>query len=581
MAVQRPAENNQRIDVLISFREMPGAAEQRLVHNFGGKINRNYNNFPVLAASLPEQAISALSSQGSVRSVELDNEVYAVGYTAEEEYKNSWGIGHIGADAVHNSGSFGESIKVAIIDSGVDYNHRDLKPNFVDGDLGYDFVENDSDPMDVYGHGTHVAGSVAAVIDDFGVVGVAPEVQLISLRILNDDGVGSESNTLAALDWILEYNAENPESPIRITNNSYGRGSSSSPLKDAFDNLEEKGVLNVAAAGNSGNPAGKDDSIIYPAKYNSVMAIGAVDVNNNRPKWSSTGPDLELVAPGVSVLSTWNSNESYANPQPICFEEGTECHYYKEGSGTSMASPHVAGTAALAWAIDNNLTNSEIRTHLGETAEYLGDPNQYGYGLVRADGVLDTEPVTTGSIEGTVDNEEGAVISGATVTVEGTDLSATTDGEGDYVLENVPTGDQEVTASADGYHSQTEKVTVEENENITQNFTLSEKATEATISIEPIKWWTIGNDKHLRVGLTLVDEKENAVPDATVIATLTHDKDSDKDSWEFSETTNSDGEVTFDLNHAPDGDYELTVDEITHDTLTWDGEQPDNNTYEK
>ncbi len=528
-------ERNEKIDVLISFYQMPENQERILVHSFGGKINRSYNNFSVIAASIPEQAISSLLNYSSVRSIELDKKVYAVGYLENEEYENSWGVTHIKADLAHEKKYLGESIKVAIIDSGVDYNHRDLVANFDLNDLGYDFVKDDEDPNDVYGHGTHVAGTVGAIIDGFGVVGVAPKVQLISLRILNDDGVGSESNTLAALDWILDYNnkEENSDNPIRITNNSYGRGSSSSSLKEAFKSLEDVGVLNVAAAGNSGNPAGKNDSIIYPAKYSSVVAIGAVDKDNNRPNWSSTGPDLELVAPGVSVLSTWNSDESYANPQPICFEDDNKCHYYKEGSGTSMASPHVAGTAALAWAINSNLTNTEIREVLQQTAEDLRlSLNHQGYGLVRADlvvaAVLEFEPPVTGNIGGIVKDEIGAAIKGATVIVEDTDLSATTDENGFYLITDVPIGTYDVTASVDGYYSETATVTIEEDATVTQDFTL-----------QVVPTYTVSG--------TVTDSESNALEGAIIII----------EGTEIVATT--DGKGSYLISDIVDGVYDITV----------------------
>jgi len=170
-------------------------------------------------------------------------------------------------------------------------------------------------------------------------------------------------------------------------------GSSKNPgvaVKTAFDNAEVAGIVIVAAAGNSGNIAGKGDNIIYPAKYASVIAVGATDANNKRASFSSTGSDLEIMAPGLSVLSTWNDSTSYLNPQPICL--GSDC-WYKYGSGTSMASPHVAGAAALVISDGmvitdtngNGRLNDEIRAKLNATATNLGvigkDP-QYGNGLV-------------------------------------------------------------------------------------------------------------------------------------------------------------------------------------------------------
>jgi len=384
------------VDVIVTFNRTPGEAEQEIFRGLGGNVTHSFTVIPAIAGSLPEKAMAALERNPRVVEVELDLPVYAVGYNSGDEYGNTWGVTHIKADLAHQEGYLGSNIKVAVIDSGVDYTHRDLAANFVTGDLGFDFTSCDPEtdnpdneeckPMDVYGHGTHVAGTVAATKDNFGVVGVAPGVQIISLRILNDDGVGSSANTIAALQWIMDYNeGKTGNDRIRITNNSYGRGTESGPVREAFDAAAAAGVLHIAAAGNSGNPAGRGDNVIYPAKYESVVAVSAVDKNNKRPSWSSTGPDVELAAPGVSVLSAWNSDTSYANPQPICFEENSGCHYYKEGSGTSMSSPHVAGTAALVWAINPALNNTDVRQTLRDTAQDLGNSNHYGYGLVRAD----------------------------------------------------------------------------------------------------------------------------------------------------------------------------------------------------
>ncbi|MEK7200638.1 MAG: S8 family serine peptidase [Patescibacteria group bacterium] len=141
--------------------------------------------------------------------------------------------------------------------------------------------------------------------------------------------------------------------------------------------------------------AGTGDNVIYPAKFDSVIAVGAIDSTNKRASFSSTGPKVELVAPGVSVYSTWNDNTSYSTPQPKCNRSDGGC--YKYGSGTSMASPHVAGVAALVIATgvrDTNLNrriNDEVRAIMNSTAQELGTAsrdNQYGYGLVNVAAAL-------------------------------------------------------------------------------------------------------------------------------------------------------------------------------------------------
>src|SRR3989338_4895635 len=373
------AENIKKVDVLVSFDTTPGNAEEKIVRAFGGTVSYTYSITPAIAASIPAAAINGLLHNPHVTAVEMDDPVYAA--DAVSELNTTWSVKQIGAGTVHINGNTGAGIKIGIIDSGINYNHPDLDGVYAGG---YDFVQSDNEPMDVYGHGTHVAGTACAEANGFGVVGVAPNCALYALRVLNDDGVGAWSKTIAAMQWAVDNG-------LQVVNLSLG--SSKNPgtaVKTAFNNAAAAGIVIVAAAGNSGNNAGKGDNIIYPAKYASVIAVGATDANNKRASFSSTGSDLEIMAPGLSVLSTWNDSTSYLNPQPICL--GSDC-WYKYGSGTSMASPHVAGAAALVISDGmvitdtngNGRLNDEIRAKLNATATNLGvigkDP-QYGNGLV-------------------------------------------------------------------------------------------------------------------------------------------------------------------------------------------------------
>lgn len=347
----------EKIDVLIGFHEAPGRSEQALVRGVGGEIYREFTIVNAVATRMTARAVDALSRNPAVRYVELDGRLHALGQTVP------WGIDRVFGDEGYPfptwDTSTGDSIKVAVIDSGIDYNHQDLDANYVGG---YDFVNEDNNPMDDNGHGTHVAGTIAAVDNLIGVVGVAPDAGLYALKVLGADGSGSYSDVIAALQWCVDNG-------IQVTNNSYGSsGDPGTTVKEAFDNSYDAGLLHVAAAGNSGNRRGVGNNVIYPAKYDSVIAVAASDDSDRRASFSSTGPAVELIAPGVNVLSTLPGNR------------------YGWGSGTSMASPHVAGVAALAWAADSTLKNFDVRGILQQTAEDLGLPwNHQGYGLVRAD----------------------------------------------------------------------------------------------------------------------------------------------------------------------------------------------------
>jgi len=339
-----------KIRVIIGFEESP---DPELVKSFGGEVRYVYTVIPAISARMPEENISKIMRSKGVVYVEADYRVYAV------QQELPWGVDRIDAEKVHSYNK-GSGIKIAIIDTGIDYKHPDLDENFHGG---YDFVNNDDDPMDDNGHGTHVAGIVAAEDNDFGVVGVAPEAHLYAVKVLDNSGSGYVSDVIAGIEWSIENG-------MQIISMSLGSKSDSTALHDACDTAYENGILLVAAAGNEGNPPGKGDNVLYPAKYSSVIAVAATDINDERASWSSTGPDVELAAPGVDIKSTLLGGG------------------YGEKSGTSMACPHVSGVAALIMVSYPNLTNVEVRQRLRDTADDLGPAGfdeKYGYGLVDAD----------------------------------------------------------------------------------------------------------------------------------------------------------------------------------------------------
>lgn len=346
------------VNVLIGFDRTPGPNEQALVRAFGGNIKFSYHIIPAIAASVPQTALPGLMHNPRVTIVEPDVAIHAVG-----DYR--WDVTQIGADVVQQSGVTGQGVKVAIIDTGFDYNH----PAFADVSYGggYDFVNGDDDPMDDAGHGTHVAGTIAAeYVDANGMTGVAPGVEIYALKVLDSTGSGSFANVIAALEWAT--GGAEGSTKVDITNNSYG--SSGNPgilVQLAFDlAYNSDGVLNIAAAGNSGNRRGTGDNVIYPARYESAVAVAATDSNNERAYFSSTGSTVELAAPGAGIYSTLPNNS------------------YATWNGTSMACPHVVGVAALVKSAHPQWTAAQIRAQLQDTAQDLGNPDWYGFGLVDA-----------------------------------------------------------------------------------------------------------------------------------------------------------------------------------------------------
>lgn len=264
-----------------------------------------------------------------------------------------------------------QDVVVAVIDTGIDSTHPDLVDNmwvnpgeiagngidddgngFVDDVHGYDFVNNDGDPFDDEGHGTHVAGTIGATGNNgVGVVGVSWDVSLMGLKFLDADGSGSTADAVRAINYATMMRNQFGHN-IRVTNNSWGGGGSSTALRDAIEAGAAADILFVAAAGNSGTD--NDASPDYPSSYtsNAVLAVAATDRNDALASFSSFGAtSVDLAAPGASILSTVPGGG------------------YASYSGTSMAAPHVAGAAALALSVDPALSVAELRAAILGTVD--------------------------------------------------------------------------------------------------------------------------------------------------------------------------------------------------------------------
>jgi subtilisin len=350
--------------VIIGFKQKPGPSEQALIHGARGIIKRTYELIPAVVASLPEQEIAKLRKSGKIAYVE-ENAVYraaVVDPLPGHEYENSWGVQHILADVAHASGNRGSGVKVAILDTGIDYSHEDLDGNYRGG---HDFVFDDDDPFDdsFNSHGTHVAGIVAAEENGIGVVGVAPEADLFAVKVLDGAGFGTEGWIIAGIDWAVRNG-------IEVINLSI-EGPDRQGLHDACDAAYDAGVILVAAGGNSLAGGGP---VEYPAGYDSVIAVTATDAFDTPGYFSPIDEKLELAAPGVDVLSTVAGGN------------------YDFLSGTSQAAPHVTGVAALSILSntedisgDGLVNHEDVRLMLQIEAIDLGSAGKdeiYGYGLV-------------------------------------------------------------------------------------------------------------------------------------------------------------------------------------------------------
>ncbi|OHB33905.1 MAG: hypothetical protein A2X84_01150 [Desulfuromonadaceae bacterium GWC2_58_13] len=346
--------------VIIGFRQQPGDAEQNLVKAKRGKIHRNFKKFKILAATLPEDDLIKLRSDPRIAYIESDATVQAVESFTGAEYDMAWGVRQINGQICHQNSFMGSGVKIAVLDTGIDYNHPELAGNYQGG---IDLVYGDDDPMDDSrnSHGTHLAGIIAAELNDSGVVGVAPQSALYAVKVLNGGGMGTLSDVIAGIEWAMDNGMD-------IVNLSLGIAEDYQSLHQACDQAYQSGILLIAAAGNtSGNPA------VFPAIYESVVAVNGTDASDNASWFSAIDSAVELAAPGTSIVST-TTGDSYTSLD-----------------GTSQAAAHVTGAAALLIAAGTEDLNGdgqiadEVRLRLQSSAVDLGLPgpdDHFGFGRV-------------------------------------------------------------------------------------------------------------------------------------------------------------------------------------------------------
>ncbi|WP_157573467.1 S8 family peptidase [Haloplanus natans] len=316
-----------------------------------------------VAGRFPEPARKGLANRPDVRYVEPDATFEAVAQSTP------WGVDRVDADTVHGDGTTGSGADIAIIDTGIDSDHPDLVDNlgsgtaYVEAGTDYDgsscsgngntYYEPWDDDND---HGTHCAGIAAGVDNGEGVVGVAPGATLHAVKVLACSGTGYLSDIAAGVEYTANQGWD-------VASMSLGSSSSYSTLRDACQYAVDQGVLLVAAAGNDGPCS---DCVSYPATYDSVVAVSATTSADDLASFSSTGPEIDIAAPGSSILSTVPGGEAYF-------------------SGTSMACPHVSGVGGLLMA--NGYTGSEARSALQGSAEDIGlSSSDGGNGLLDANG---------------------------------------------------------------------------------------------------------------------------------------------------------------------------------------------------
>jgi len=320
----------------------------------------------VMIAKMTEQEAEAMLEDPNVEYIEEDVEVELAGL--EDAQETSWGMVDIGANESLAKNYVGDDIKVAILDTGI-ANHPDLE---ISGGVSY--IADEENYEDYHGHGTAIAGIIAGQNNDFGIVGVAPKAKIYAVKVLDKKGHGSYSGIIQGIEWAIQHD-------MNIISISAGGYLDSQALHDQIKRANDQGILVIAAAGNRGMG---EETELYPARYPEAISVGAVDEEHQRADFSSVGSGLDLVAPGVDIVST-------------SLDDG-----YEKRSGTSIAVPHIAGAAAVIWSKNKNLKNEEVREILQDTATSLGEERYYGEGLVNLVKALkldDDGPIQLESLE--------------------------------------------------------------------------------------------------------------------------------------------------------------------------------------
>lgn len=320
-------------------------------------------DFLIFAAGTgPNRAPLSMGSGGETRSLATvrDSSRTAMDGDAPNDplYNEQWALVKLRATEAWKIGS-GSQVTIAVIDSGIDMDHPELAGRIVEG---YDFVNDQVEAEDDFGHGTQVAGvAAAATNNEIGIAGLAWEAQVMPVKVLDNQGRGVSSDLTCAIFWAAQKGADVANISIISFGPSFG-------MQRAINYANDQGMLVFAAAGNffeDGNP------ITFPAAYNGVVAVGATDREDGHAWFSTAGSFVDIAAPGVSIFS----------PFPPTHEE------YRSVYGTSLAAPHGSGLAALVLSVAPGLSSAQVVTIIEESAVDFGEPGRddmYGHGRIDA-----------------------------------------------------------------------------------------------------------------------------------------------------------------------------------------------------
>ena len=363
------SENSVELVIGISSKPNSYASLSGIISKNGGQITDTISMGGSKAVVVNISTKTASSFAGETRASGFSRYVepnikFKAGFTPNDPYWSyQWGPKKIQADFAWNTTTGNQTVLVAVVDTGIDYNHPDLAANYVP--LGHDWVNGDLYPMDDNGHGTHCAGVIAAVLNNAkGMAGLA-QVRIMAEKGLDSTGSGSSDDLANAIIHATDQGA-------KILSNSWGSNESSSLIHDAIAYADAHGVLVLASAGNSGSNAPQ-----YPGAYDEVVGVTATDSADVPASFTNYGDWVDVAAPGVNIYSTYPNNA------------------YVYMDGTSMACPHAAGVAALIWSRFPNMNAKLVRYQLQVTSDDLGTPGfdiYYGNGRINAKKAVEQAP---------------------------------------------------------------------------------------------------------------------------------------------------------------------------------------------
>ncbi|WP_251548641.1 S8 family peptidase [Neobacillus muris] len=342
-------------EVIVHFITAPSGRElQKILADIDGIVKEKHD-FAIIFKSnsqSPEKLMDYFNHLETVEFTEphfiyLPNEVNDTYYSGYQ-----WNLPAIGTEDGWNITRGSKNVKIAVVDTGVDLDHPDLAGRLIEG---YNAVDDNNNPDDDNGHGTHVAGIIASKTNNGeGVAGITWYNPIMPVKVMNSDGSGGSFDVAEGIRWAVDHGAN-------VINLSLGNYQSSTLLEDAISYALSKDVVVIAAAGNDNT-----NQSSYPAAYPGVLGVAAVDSNGKRAEFSNYGDYIDIAAPGVDIASTYLQGE------------------YAALSGTSMAAPHVTALAGLIRSINPSLKNTEVMDVMRKTAQKTepGSNQFYGSGII-------------------------------------------------------------------------------------------------------------------------------------------------------------------------------------------------------